>query len=243
MTFIIVLLLLLLISVGINIILYQQANKYYLQLNQTRLDPLNLSHFPTEKPQNLGQNQNRLVVFFGDSRAAAWTAPTQISNFTFANRGIIGETTAQVLGRLPDHVLPLKPDIVVLQVGINDLKTIPIFPDQTAAIAAQCKANIEQIVEMLTKNNIRVVITTIFPLGALPIERRLFWSDAVEPAVNDANQFILTLARNNVKVFDTSLVLSDRKGIVKPIYSRDFVHLNKAGYEALNRELSQILKP
>jgi lysophospholipase L1-like esterase len=45
--------------------------------------------------------------------------------FSFVNRGINTQTSAQVLGRFDKHVVPLHPNIVIVQVGINDLKTIP----------------------------------------------------------------------------------------------------------------------
>jgi lysophospholipase L1-like esterase len=237
----VILLLLLLTSIGLNIILYRQGYEYYSQLNETRLDPFGLNAFLTEKPQNTHSNKRRLVVFVGDSRAADWAAPTQVANFTFINRGINGQTTAQVLGRFAHHALSLKPDILVLQVGINDLKSIPLFPDKKATIVTQCKANIQEIIELAAQSNTRVILTTIFPMGLLSIERRLFWSDDVVVALNDVNRFIIGLANDRVKILDAAKILSNQKGVIDPLYSKDFLHLNEVGYEVLNRELTQIL--
>jgi len=234
---------LLLVSLAFNIILYRQGRAYYLQLNATYLDPLGLKAFPIDPTRVDPANEEPLVVFLGDSRAAAWTTPTQIAGFTFINRGSSAQTTAQVLGRFPHHVQPLKPDILVLQVGINDLKTIPLFPDKQEAIVAECKANIQQLVELSTHNNIRVILVTIFPLGQLPIERRAFWSDDVALAIVDVNQFLAALASDGVQILDAVEILSNEHGIVDPRYSKDFLHLNETGYEVLNRELSQVLQP
>jgi lysophospholipase L1-like esterase len=230
-------------SVSFNIFFYRQGYEYYLQVNQIRLDPLGLSIFPIGKQNNTRSHENSLAVFIGDSRAAHWTVPTNVANFTFINRGINAQTTAQVLGRFAYHILPLEPDTLIIQVGINDLKTIPLFPNKTADIVAKCKAHIQEMVELTVQNNTRVVLTTIFPLGELPIERRPFWSDNVAIAVNDVNRFILELAGNKVKVLDTGKILSNKEGIIVPRYSKDFLHLNQAGYEVLNRELVQILQP
>ncbi len=52
----------------------------------------------------------------------------------FVNRGIGNQTTAQVLGHFHAHVAPLHPQTIILQVGINDLKTIPLFPEQAETI-------------------------------------------------------------------------------------------------------------
>jgi lysophospholipase L1-like esterase len=229
--------LLLLISVGFNLFLYQQGSDYYLQLSRTRLDPLGLSTYS----KNLAQNENiagkPLVVFFGDSRAADWLTPTQVTNVTFINRGIAAQTTAQALGRFPYHVLPLKPKVIVLQIGVNDLKTIPLFPEQKATIVANCKANIRQIVALSVQNGSQVILTTIFPLGQLPLERKPFWSDEVAIAISEVNQFITSLKSDQVKIFDTAKILANREGITDPAYSRDFLHLNENGYNALNQEL------
>ncbi|MEK0188740.1 hypothetical protein [Microcoleus anatoxicus] len=89
----------------------------------------------------------------------------------------------------------------------------------------------------------KVVVTTIFPLGTLPIERRPLWSDDVAIAINDVNDYIKTLAGDRVIVLDSSQVLANSQGIVNPKYSRDFLHLNSEGYAALNKAITGILVP
>ena len=198
----IILCILFLISVAVNVVIFERAQRYYLLLNASHLDPLGLSAF-TDTPENL---QQPLVVFFGDSRAADWPAPDQIEGVTFINRGIGNQTTAQILGRFQAHVTPLHPQIIVLQAGINDLKTIPLFPDQKEAIIQNCKANLKEIVDLSLAMEARVIITTIFPLGKLPIERRPFWSEDVGIAINDVNAYIETLASDQAIIFETDEV-------------------------------------
>lgn len=231
----------LIMSIWLNSYLYQKGRDYFLQLNSTRLDPLGLSAYPITSRTNTKQAEKPVILFFGDSRAADWSSPDQITNATIINRGIRAQTTAQVLDRFTYHVMPLKPRIVVIQVGINDLKTIPLFPDQKETIVGNCKSNMQQIVNLSLENDARVVLTTIFPLGQLPIKRRLFWSDDVAAAINDVNAFIVSLASDLVTVFDTGKVLANEQGIIKPSYSWDFLHLNRKGYAALNRELIHVL--
>jgi lysophospholipase L1-like esterase len=231
----------LIISIWLNSYLYQKGRDYFLQLNSTRLDPLGLSAYPITSRANTKQVEKPVILFFGDSRAAAWPSPDQITNANIINRGIRAQTTVQVLGRFTYHVVPLKPKIVIIQVGINDLKTIPLFPDQKETIVKNCKSNIQQIVNLSLENDSRVILTTIFPLGQLPIRRRPFWSDDVATAINDVNAFIGSLASDLVTVFDTGKVLANERGIIEPSYSWDFLHLNLKGYAALNRELIHLL--
>ncbi|MBK8797966.1 MAG: SGNH/GDSL hydrolase family protein [Anaerolineales bacterium] len=236
--FIILSILLLMSSAG-NVVIYERAQRYYLLLNASHLDPLGLGAFD-DTPVNLEQP---LVVFFGDSRAANWTAPDQIKSVTFVNRGVGNQTTAQIVGRFQAHVPPLQPQIIVIQAGINDLKTIPLFPDEKESIIRNCKANLKQIVELSTATGAQVVVTTIFPLGKLPVERRPFWSDDVAIAINEVNSFIETLASDQVTIFHTEDVLANSDGIVDPQYSQDFLHLNPTGYAALNEAIYELLAP
>jgi len=189
------------------------------------------------------ESNQPVIVFYGDSRAAAWPVPEQIRNVTVINHGIGYQTTAKVLGRFRQHVAPLKPKVIVIQVGTNDLRTIPLFPDQKEMIIGNCKANIKQIVNLSLETGARVVLTTIFPPGTLPIVNRPFASDDLAAAIKDVNAYIETLESNRVTVFDTSRVLANSQGTVNPKYSRDFLHLNKEGYAVLNQAMADILRP
>jgi len=232
----------LLISVATNLLLFDRGRQYYLQLNATRLDPLGLSYYATEIDQQpTAIPFQKRVVFFGDSRAADWVVPTSLNQFQFINRGVGAQTSAQALERINDHIEPLQPQVVIVQVGINDLKTIPIFPNQKESIIASCQANIKQIVYECVELDAIVILTTIFPPGRVPLERRLFWSDDVAEAVKEVNDFIYSLEGKNIIVFDATAVLTDESGIVQQEYSRDLLHLTDAGYDALNEELVHVL--
>ncbi|MFK5922637.1 MAG: GDSL-type esterase/lipase family protein [Verrucomicrobiota bacterium] len=165
-----------------NYIVFQRAKLYYSEANAVRLDPLGLRQLEvTSSPENLA------LVFYGDSRAAQWPEPTWLEGRTL-NLGIGAQTTEQILGRFGYHLAPLSPRIVVLQAGINDLKTIPLFPDAEAQIIERCKENIGHIVSRSRDHGAHVIVTTIFPVGELPFERRPFWSDRVDPAIDEVNK-------------------------------------------------------
>src|SRR5262249_53747001 len=69
------------------------------------------------------QDQNA-VVLLGDSITQGWgdTIGELFPNLKVANRGISGDTTRGVLIRLPEDVLSLHPQAVVLLIGTNDLE-------------------------------------------------------------------------------------------------------------------------
>jgi len=227
------------VSIAANYFLFKQGEAYYNQLNLTRLDPLGLSVYP---PQKYEEAEKTRVVFFGDSRAYQWPEPSGLDQFEFVNRGIGAQTSTQAVERFDEHVVPLHPDIVLIQMGINDLKTIPLFPHLKSWIVTNCKNNIKWSVEETRNQGSIVILTTIFPLGELPIERSLFWSDDVGEAIEEVNKYIYSLEGDGVVVFDTGQVLAGEDGLVREEYSWDFLHLNEVGYEVLDRELVTILE-
>jgi len=231
----------LLVSVALNLILFAQSRQYYLQLNETRLDPLGLSSYSPDTLQYTAKSDKALVVLFGDSRAANWPPP-DLARFEFVNRGIGAQTSAQALQRFDYHVRPLHPQVVLVQVGINDLKTIPLFPERKEAIIASCQNNIQHIVTQSVDDGAIVILTTIFPIGEVPLERQPFWSPDVAKAISEVNIFIRSLEAQNVIILDAYSILADENGTIQDEYAQDTLHLNTAGYAALNRYLLPILR-
>jgi lysophospholipase L1-like esterase len=232
---------LLIASLWANYQLYQESSGNYRDLHRVRLDPFGLSVFEDEDPKAPATAGLPLVVFYGDSRAAEWLAP-DLPQFTFVNRGIGSQTTAQVLGRFDQDIAPLRPDYLVVQVGINDLKTIPLFPSQADAIVQNTKENIETLVQRSLSAGVdQVILTTIFPIGAVPLERQLVWSNDVAAAVEEVNAFLATLAGERVIVMETAPILAAENGMIQETYSRDTLHLNGEGYAALNATLVKTL--
>lgn len=227
----------LLISVALNVVLFNRARQYYLDLNAVRLNPLNLSSYPDAAPAPAVRPR---LVFFGDSRAARWPVTADDNQFEVINRGVEAETSAQATLRFAAHITALQPAIVVVQVGVNDLKTIPLFPEHKAAIIAATKENVRYIVEQTAALGAQVILTTIFPVRDFPLERRLFWSPEIEAAVEEVNTDLRSLAADNVIILDATAILADN-GRAKPEYYLDELHLNDAGYTVLNQELAHLL--
>jgi len=227
------------ISLALNLILFTELKKYYKLLYASELDPIGLAYVFQDSASP--DDNKPVVVFFGDSRAAQWTTP-QLDGFTFLNRGIGNQTSAQVALRFDEHVKPLKPDIIILQVCINDLKSVPLFPDQYNEIVANCQSNITSIIQQARDLNATVILTTVFPTsGKVPIRRIPVWSSDIYRAIDEVNAFILSYQAEHVILFDAANVLANSEGNVQAEYALDLLHLNTNGYAALNRELAPIL--
>lgn len=221
-----------------NAALFRASLKYYKLFNRTSLDPLGLSAHPQGLPPRAAKPR---VVIVGDSRAGG-LRPLDLPSVQVINRAVSGQTTAQVLGRFQQHVANLEPDVVVIQVGINDLKAIPLFPAREREIVANCKDNLKQLVSRSRAADAHVIITTIIPAGDVPLIRMPFWPPAVDQAVQDCNAALTHLTSQNVALLDTAAIVSGPDGRVQRTYQRNFLHLNHAGNQAVNRELTRLIQ-
>ncbi|MBN1936549.1 MAG: SGNH/GDSL hydrolase family protein [Anaerolineae bacterium] len=226
-------------SLLLNWLFFRQGKAYYLELNATRLDPWG-SDFYADGVTSVNSGVAR-VVFFGDSRAYAWPPLEGLRQFEFVNRGVGAQTTAQISARFQEDVAGLSPAIIIIQMGINDLKAIPLFPERRDAIIAECEANIEATVRASRELGAQVILTTIFPLGDVPLERRLFWSPDVKTGIETVNDYIRSSEGKGVIILDAAAVLADEQEQVREEYSVDLLHVSPAGYKALNEELEHVL--
>jgi lysophospholipase L1-like esterase len=220
-------------SLAANVELARAALKLFDDATNIRLDPAGLKRYAAQPPV---AHDRPVLVFFGDSRSAMWKPPPPMP-YTVVNRGIGYQTTEQILMRFDADVAPLHPAVIVLEAGVNDLKSIAQFPSRRAEIVADCEANLRRIVDDGRKAGATVVLVSVFDIGDLSLWRRPFWSDDVRAAVRDVNVFLAGLAGDHVVLFDTRPVLDDDRGAVKPAFQIDYLHLNEAGYDALNGAL------
>ena len=113
------------------------------------------------------------VVFMGNSITEGWKNNDSAFFFNnhYVDRGISGQTTPQMLVRFREDVIELKPAVVVILAGINDIaqNTGPIKLEDTYG-------NIVSMAELAKANNIKVVITSTLPANIIP------WRNYIHPA-------------------------------------------------------------
>ncbi len=237
---------LLVISLGFNYFLVKRYRHAYRELSRVTLDPLGLNQFAPEPTAEMEAREGKRMIFFGDSRAAAWPSP-EVDHAAFINRGVNGQTSAQAALRYAVDTAPLRPDVVIVQVGINDLRVIPALGDDSTAVTvataatAATAANIRHIVEQAAAGGAIVVLTTIFPVQTPPWQERMFWSEEVLTAVTAVNQDIRTQATDRILVLDAYALLVNDNGELADAYAQDYLHLNAAGYRRLNDALREVL--
>ena len=140
------------------------ALKAKARLDQLKNDWASLSKYK-EADLALGApaaGENR-VVFMGDSITQAGILTASFPGKPYINRGINGQTTPQMVLRFRQDVINLKPKVVMILAGINDIagNTGPMTPEQT-------EGNIASMAEMATANHIRVVLCSMTPAFDFP---------------------------------------------------------------------------
>jgi lysophospholipase L1-like esterase len=226
-------------SLSCNAYLLRASLRYFEDSVALRLDPLGLKVYAAERAKPAPGSP--VVVLFGDSRALMWSEPAALTRYHVVNRGIGYQTTAQILGRLELDVVSLRPDVVVLEAGVNDLKAIADFPTRRPEIVASCEANLERIVERCKSTGAQVIVVAVFDVGDVPLWRLPFWSSNVSTAVHEVNEFLARLTGPKVAFFDANPLLEDAPDHIRREYQIDYLHLTPAGYLALNRQLVPLL--
>jgi lysophospholipase L1-like esterase len=181
---------------------------------------------------NLSVPLGQRIVFIGDSITDAWKA-LDPSLFTadILDRGISGQTTGQMLLRFRSDVLDLKPSVVHIMAGTND-----IAGNTGPTSLARIQGNIESMVELAKRHGIRVV------LGSIPPARHFWWRPEIDPAdkISAMNAWLREYSKNEHLLFvDYFSVLSDEQRGLKSSLSEDGVHPNAAGYAAM-RPLAEV---
>ncbi|PZX94451.1 acylhydrolase [Flavobacterium aquariorum] len=175
------------------------------------------------------------IVFFGDSITEGWKTihPIFFVGKSYINRGINGQTTSQMLLRFRSDVIELKPQIVVILAGGNDIaeNTGPITHETILG-------NLISMCELAKANNIKTALCSILPANDFP------WKRGMEPAykIEALNKMILKYAKaNDIAYVDYYSTMADEQKGLKSIYSEDGVHPNKEGYRVMEPIVETII--
>ncbi|MGA3185831.1 MAG: SGNH/GDSL hydrolase family protein, partial [Bryobacteraceae bacterium] len=176
-------------------------------------------------PPAPGENR---VVFMGDSITDAWIkrSPAFFQGKPHIDRGISGQTTPQMLIRFRPDVIALKPKVVVILAGTNDIagNTGPMTLEMI-------EDNFRSMVELAKVNGIKVVMSSVMPVCDYirpQTERR-------PPAkIIALNEWIKNYsAQNNLVYLDYYSAMIDDQKMLKKEITYDGLHPNEAGYAVM----------
>jgi acyl-CoA thioesterase I len=171
---------------------------------------------------------DKRVVFYGDSITDAWarTPGEFFPGKNYVGRGISGQTTPQMLVRFQQDVVHLKPAVVVILAGTNDVagntgpSSLEMIEDNFESMAAIAKAN-----------GIRMVISSILPASHYP------WKPEAQPAeqIRAMNVRLKALAaREGLVYLDYYTLMTNAQGGLDPELAADGVHPTAKGYAVMS---------
>jgi lysophospholipase L1-like esterase/streptogramin lyase len=176
------------------------------------------------------------VVFFGDSITDNWSKPAYGPFFAgkpYVNRGIGGQTTSQMLVRFAADVVALRPAVVVILAGTND-----IAGNSGPVSLETIERNLATMAELAKLHGIRVVLASLLPVSddkrdpmGRPVVRT---QDRPTASLRTLNAWMAEHARAHGYVsLDYFSALADAGGALRPELTEDGLHPNAAGYAVM----------
>ena len=171
------------------------------------------------------------VVFMGDSITDAWPQPrfgTFFEGKPYVGRGISGQTTPQMLIRFRPDVVALKPKVVVILAGTND-----IAGNTGLMTNEEIQDNLASMAEIAKANDIKVVFSSILPVSAYHTAPNGVPQTQARPMerIKAVNEWMKKYAAAEKHAYlDYVPAMSDASGLLRTELSADDLHPNAAGY-------------
>ncbi len=169
------------------------------------------------------------VVFLGDSITDGWELNQYFPGKPYLNRGISGQISGQMLGRLEADVLDRKPQAIVLLAGTNDLA-------RGVALEA-IENNIAMIADLAAARDVTPILASILPVSDYHAERdpRFKRTPDRRPAdIVALNQWMRAFAESRgYHYLDYYAATVDERGMLKAELAGDGLHPNAEGYKAM----------
>lgn len=195
-------------------------------------DWANLGRYKAENEQ-LGEPKEgeKRVVLMGNSITEGWKQadPELFVSTGLINRGIGGQTSPQMLLRFRTDVIDLKPKVVVILAGTNDIagNTGPMTLEET-------RGNIISMAELAKANGIKVIISSVLPAYDYS------WKPGLEPNIKvpKLNEMLRIYAEKNGMIYlDYFSAMADHRNGLPKEFAEDGVHPTKEGYDVMKRLL------
>ena len=166
------------------------------------------------------------VVFMGDSITQGWHLEQSFPGKPYVNRGISGQSSAQMLLRFRQDVIDLKPKVVLILAGTND------FAENTGPVTAeQVEGNLKSMADLAAANGIRVVLCSVLP------SIHFWWHPELEnpaPRIAALNQWMKAYAAEKGYIYvDYYSATKDAEGGLPKKLSPDGVHPSADGYAVM----------
>ena len=174
------------------------------------------------------QKGEKRVVFLGNSITENWYRmdPEFFNSNHYIGRGISGQTSYQFIVRFREDVINLKPDLVVINAGTNDIA------ENTGVYQADYTfGNILTLVELAKAHKIKVILTSVLPAAGFGWNKDIHDAPVKIKALNE--QIRKYAGQNKIPYVDYYSRLKDEKDALDAKYTRDGVHPLIEGYKIM----------
>ena len=168
------------------------------------------------------------VVFVGDSITEGGLWSEWLPGVDVINRGISGNTTQDILDRMP-HIVSVKPDKLFLMIGVNDLNK--------RLGAAVALANYTKLFDLIDAQlpHTEVYIQSVLPVNAL-------WPLIDNTHIPTLNAALVRHAdERGYQYIDLHFAFADAEGALKSDLSNDGIHLLAPGYRLWRSKIVELL--
>lgn len=179
----------------------------------------------------LAKSRRVEAVLMGNSITDNWAKfhPEFFAENNFVGRGISGQVTSQMLCRFQSDVIALRPKMVIIMAGTNDIAQNNGYISHEHILQ-----NIQSMVELAKYHHIQPVLCSCLPAAAFK------WRPEMKPAedIKRLNEMIQEYAKaNKIKYIDYHSALVDEYGGLPKKYAADGVHPNMDGYAIMEQIL------
>lgn len=174
--------------------------------------------------------QKPRVVFLGDSITDAWRLNEYYGNDRdFVNRGISGQITGEMLGRMKADVIDLKPRFMIVLAGTNDIA-------RGVALNA-IENNLSMIADLAEVHHIQPLFASVLPISDYHKDVRPQYLRSAErpPAkILELNSWLKTFCeQRHFRYVDYYAALVDQSGFLQADLADDGLHPNGKGYRVM----------
>ncbi len=174
--------------------------------------------------------QKPRVVFLGDSITDGWRLNEYYgSDRDFVNRGIGGQITGEMLGRMQADVIDLKPRAVLVLGGINDL-------GRGVAVRA-IENNLSMIADLAEAHHIQPMFASLLPVSDYhkDVNPQYARTGHLPPAtILEVNAWLKNFCeQHRYPYVDYYAALVDKAGFLQADLSDDGLHPNARGYRLM----------
>jgi lysophospholipase L1-like esterase len=169
------------------------------------------------------------VVFLGDSITDFWRLNEYFPERDFVNRGISGQITGEMLGRMMADVVNLKPAAVLILAGTNDL---------ARGVALETiQNNYTMMADVADAHKIKVLFASVLPISDYHKDKNpLYERSPQRPmlSIRALNNWLQEFCRARGYVYvDYFSAMVDSAGYLRADLADDGLHPNSAGYRVM----------